>query len=178
MPKPTIGGVVSYSLSDADIRQMLGSDAKIMPYPALEGMNDIDECFDRKGRCILLFLRESEHSGHWCCLLRHPDHIEFFDPYGEKPQAQLEGLSKSRLEQLNQDRPFLTNLLRKKGMPVLYNTHAFQKMKNNIATCGRHCVVRCLYSHLPVEKYAAVIKKSGLTPDEFVAGATFKAIGK
>lgn len=170
--------VASYSLSDADIRQLLGSDASVIPYPELGKMSDIDQCFDRKGRCILLFLREDANTGHWCCLLRHQDHIEFFDPYGDPPQAQLKGIPQSRLEQMGEGQPFLTRLLKKKGIPVMYNTHAFQQMKNDIATCGRHCVVRCMYSEMPIEKYAATIKKSGLTGDEFVAGATYKAIGK
>jgi hypothetical protein len=79
---------------------------------------------------------------------------------------------------MGESEPFLTDLLRKKGMPVIYNTHAFQKMKNSVATCGRHCVVRCLYSGKSIEDYAATIQKSGLSPDEFVAGVTFKAIRK
>jgi hypothetical protein len=175
---PKTEQVAAYSLSDGDIKQMLGADAKVIPYPELEHMTDIDQCFDRKGRCILLFLRDNEHSGHWCCLLRHADHIEFFDPYGEKPQAQTRGIPQTRLERMGMDEPFLERLLKAKGIPVYYNTHRFQQLNNSIATCGRHCVVRCLYSKKSLDAYANLIKKSGLTPDEFVSGVTFKAIGK
>lgn len=170
--------VVAYALSDADIKHILGHDTSVISYPEFAQMSDIDEAFDKKGRCILLFLRESDHEGHWCCMLRKPDHIEFFDPYGDPPQAQLADIPKSRLEQMNEARPYLMALLKKKGIPVYYNNHAFQQMKNSVATCGRHCVVRCYYSKLPLEEYAALIKKSGLTPDEFVAGATYKLIRK
>lgn len=170
--------VVSYALSDGDIRHMLGDGISILAYPELEQKRDIDECFDRKGRCIVLYLRDSPTSGHWCCLIRRPNAIEFFDPYGEAPEEQKEGLSQSRLEALDMEQPLLTALLKKKGLPVYYNTHPFQKLRNDIATCGRHCVVRLAYKDLPIEKYAAMIRKSGLTPDEFVAGVTFKAIRK
>lgn len=170
--------VVSYALSDTDIKQMLGDDISLITYPMLEEMDDIDECFDRKGRCIVLFLRDSPTSGHWTCMIRRPDCIEFFDPYGEKPEKSKDGLSRSRLEALDMEQPFLTTLLKKKGMPVYYNTHAFQKLRNDVATCGRHCVVRLAYKNLPLEKYAAMIKRSGLSPDEFVAGVTFKSIRK
>jgi hypothetical protein len=170
--------VVSYALSDGDIKQMLGEDISVIAYPQLEHMDDIDQCFDRKGRCIVLYLRDSPTSGHWICLIRRHDSIEFFDPYGEAPEEQKQGLSRSRLEALDMEQPFLTALMKKKGIPVHYNTHPFQKLRNDIATCGRHCVVRLAYKSLPIEKYAAMIRKSGLSPDEFVSGVTFKAIGK
>jgi len=170
--------VKDYPLSDADIRNVLGRDISILTYPDLAQMNSIDECFDAKGRCILLFLTSSPTEGHWCCLLNKPDGIHFFDPYGDTPEKQLKGISKSRLEELNERQPYLTELFRASGRPVFYNTHDFQKESSSINTCGRHCVVRCLYAPYSLKKYKSIIDGSGMCADDFVSGLTYDKLRK
>jgi hypothetical protein len=178
MMRGGIDEVKDYPLSDGDIRQILGSDIKIMTYPDLGKLKSADQMFDAKGRCILLFLTSSPTEGHWCCLLNKKKGIEFFDPYGERPGEILDELPKERLDALDQNQPYLTKLLRASGKPVFYNTHEFQKDKANVNTCGRHCVVRCLYAPYSLEKYAAIIEKSGMSPDDFVSALTANALGK
>lgn len=170
--------VKDYPLSDGDIRTILGDDIRIMTYPELKHMRSIDECFDKKGRCIILFLTSSPTEGHWCCMLKKKRGIEFFDPYGEKPEAQKDGVPKGRLEQLDERQPYLTKLLRASGRPVFYNTHDFQKDSADINTCGRHCVVRCLYGPYSIQKYKRIIDSSGLSPDDFVSGITYDKLRK
>ena len=174
----SLDDVKDYPLSDGDIRHMLGDDISIKTYPELGKMRSIDECFDSKGRCILLFLTSSPTEGHWCCLLNKKKGIEFFDPYGEKPEKQKEGVPQSRLEALDQCQPYLTKLLRASGRPVYYNTHEFQQDKRSINTCGRHCVVRCLYGPYSLNKYKEIIDVSGLSPDNFVSGLTYDKLRK
>ena len=174
----SLDDVKDYPLSDGDIRHILGDDISIKTYPDLAKMRSIDECFDSKGRCILLFLTSSPTEGHWCCLLNKKKGIEFFDPYGDKPEKQKEGVPQSRLEALNQSQPYLTKLLRASGRPVYYNTHDFQQDKRSINTCGRHCVVRCLYGPYSLDKYKRIIDASGLSPDNFVSGLTYDKLRK
>jgi hypothetical protein len=175
--KGGIAKVKEYALSDADITEILGP-TSIFPYPALEGMESIDDVFDDQGRAIILFPNVSPTSGHWCCMIRRPDRIEFFDSYGEAPEDQKDGLSRSRLEALDIERPLLTQLMRASGIPVYYNTHQFQSNKMSVATCGRHCVVRLLYAPYSLKKYKAIIDKSGLSADDFVTGVVFDKIKK
>jgi hypothetical protein len=171
--------VKQYALSDDDIRKLLGNNIKIMTYPQLGRLNSVDEMFDDMGRLILLFPNVSPTMGHWTCLINRPNKIEFFDPYGDAPDTdQKEGMTKSRLEMLDIDRPYLTKLLRASGKPVYYNTHAFQKESPSVATCGRHCAVRLLYAPFTLDKYKKTIDKSGLTPDNFVSGLTFDKLRK
>lgn len=168
-----------YPLSDADIRKILGRDIKITTYPEMKHMRSIDQLFDRKGRCIILFLTTSPTSGHWLCMIRRPSSIEFFDPYGEPPDdGQKKEISLSMLQQLDEEKPYLTNLLRASGLKVYYNTHDFQKDRADVNTCGRHCVVRLLYAPYSLEKYKSIIDKSGLTPDNFVVGVTYDKLHK
>jgi len=173
-----IDEVKDYPLSDGDIRTILGPDIKILTYPQLKRCRTIDDCFDSQGRCILLFLTSGPTEGHWCCMLRKKKGIEFFDPYGEAPEDQLDDIPKTRLEMLDQDRPYLTKLLRASGRPVYYNTYPFQQTKASINTCGRHCVARCLYSPYSLETYKKVIEKSGMTPDNFVSALTALKLGR
>lgn len=174
----SIHEVKEYPLGDDDIRSLLGSDIAIHSYPQLEKMSNIEECFDRKGRAIILFPNASPTMGHWCCMINKPSGIEFFDPYGEPPEEQKGGLSQSRLEQLNIERPTLTALMKASGRPVYYNTHGFQQEKADVATCGRHCAVRLLYAPYSLNRYYNIIKRSGLSPDNFVSGITYDKIGK
>ena len=174
----SIQSVRAYPLSDGDIRELLGDDIKIITYPELEQMRSIDECFDRKGRCIILFLTTSPTEGHWCCMMKRKNGIYFYDPYGEAPEEQKDGVSTSMLEQLNQRQPFLTELLRGSARPVFYNTHGFQKERDGINTCGRHCVVRLMYSNLSTKQYKDMIDKSGLCPDDFVSGVVYEHLHK
>jgi len=174
----SIAEVKDYPLSDGDIRKILGDDISILTYPDLGKMSSIDECFDSKGRCILLFLTSSPTEGHWVCLLNKKNGIHFFDPYGDKPEEQFDNVPRSRLEELNQGQPFLTHLLRASGRPVYYNTHGFQKDSEKVSTCGRHACVRCLYAPYSLQKYKSIIDASKMTPDEFVCGITADKLHK
>jgi len=169
--------VKEYPLSDGDLRKMLG-DTKIMTYPQLKRLRSADDLFDSKGRCLILFLTESPTEGHWVCLLNKKKGIEFFDPYGDTPEEIKAELPKSKREQLDMDSPYLSRLLKGSGRPVYYNTFAFQKTKRDVNTCGRHCVVRLLYAPYSLEKYKSIIDKSGLSPDDFVAGLTASMLGR
>lgn len=61
---------------------------------------------------------------------------------------------------------------------MVYNKTKFQKVDDDIATCGRHCVIRLLFKDLPLPKYAKMIEKSGMSPDEFVTRKTYDLLGK
>lgn len=141
-------------------------------------MDSIDEAFDSKGRCIMLYLTESATSGHWCCLLKKGNTIEFFDPYGEPPEEALSTVPKSKLQELDESRPYLTALLKASGKKVSYNHYAFQKDKENVNTCGRHSVVRCLYAPYSLAKYKKIIDDTGMSPDNFVSALTATKLGK
>jgi len=173
-----LGEVKDYPLSDGDLRKILGDDISIITYPELNKINDINQIFDKKGRCILLFLTSSPTAGHWCCLLNKKKGIEFFDPYGEAPEEQKDGADPALLDQLGQRQPLLVKLLRKSGKPVFYNTYPFQKDNKSINTCGRHCVVRLLYAPYSLDKYKRIIDSSRLSPDDFVSGITFDKLRK
>ena len=169
--------VEAYALGDDDLQKILPN-SHIFTSPYLKQVKDIDEIFDDEGRALMLYLTEDKHTGHWVALLRYPDHIEFFDPYGERPDHELTWLGMGKRVELEEGKPLLSKLLREKGLPVVYNKHQFQQDGADIATCGRHSACRLLFKDRTLPQYASMISKSGLTPDEFVSRITFPLIKK
>jgi hypothetical protein len=167
-----------YTLSDDDIRSLLGGQIKITPYPDLANVQHIGELFDSRGRAIIFFPQDSLQSGHWTAMVKSGREIEFFDPYGEPPDAQKDGLTKSKLEQLRMNRPLLSDLLENSGNRIIFNKVQLQELANDVNTCGRHCVCRLLYCKYPIQRYRQMISKTGMTPDQFVVAATYRDLGK
>jgi hypothetical protein len=98
--------IKGYALSNDDINEILEPDTKIFTYPKFCEINHIDEVFDRLGRCVFLFLTESETAGHWLCMFKRKENtIEYWDSYGEKPDAQRNWLSEEQLEALGEESP-------------------------------------------------------------------------
>lgn len=171
--------IKGYSLSNDDINTILDPDTKIISYPDFAHMESIDEAFDQLGRCVFLFLTESPTSGHWLCMFkRGTNTIEYFDSYGQPPEAQRKWLTEERLEELDEAYPYLYDLLRKSGYRVYYNTHAFQTNRADVATCGRWCVARLICKDISNLDFYALVKKSGMKPDDWVALFTAEILGK
>jgi hypothetical protein len=170
--------VIEYPLSDTDINAILKPPTKIFTYPDLEIMNTIDDCFDSEGRCMMLYPTTSETNGHWVCMMKRGNQIEFFDPYGKVPDSELKWVGSSKRRELNIEHPTLTRMFKESGDEVIYNSHDFQKSDRDVNTCGRHCIVRLMYKDLPLDAYLKLVKSSKLPPDEFVSGITYLKIHK
>lgn len=170
------GGNESYSLSDSDIQNIVGGTA-IFRYPELKQMASIDDAFDEHGRCMMLYLTENADTGHWVCMLKKGNTVEYFDPYGGyKPDSERHWLTKEKQKELGEEYPLLTEML--KPYKVVSNPYHFQAMKNDMNTCGRHCCVRMLMAHLSLPEYEKMIKNSGVEPDDFVTTFTSQVLKK
>jgi hypothetical protein len=167
-----------YALSDDDIRKLLGSGIKITTYPDLEKVSNIDQLFDKWGRAILFVPQQNEQQGHWTCLIKKGKVIEFFDPYGEPPEAQKDTIDEAQLEKMRMNEPLLAELLTNNPYKIIYNKVQLQKLQNDVQTCGRHCVARLLHYKVPIQTYRERIKETGLTPDEYVVELTYDELGK
>ena len=171
--------VIDYALSDSDIQKILSPHpTKIFVYPDLETMNSIDDCFDSEGRCMMLYPTFAENHGHWVCMIKRPDEIEFFDPYGKAPDTELKWVGSAKRRELNIEQPTLTRLMKESDYKVIYNGYDFQKDKADVNTCGRHCAVRLLYRDKTIDEYKKMVLSVGLSPDEFVSGVTYLKLHK
>jgi hypothetical protein len=171
-----------YSLGEDDIHRMIPT-LKIITYPQLFDYDNILDALDEKGRLMILYLTENQVTGHWVCLLKQhrggKDYIEYFDPYGGyKPDEEKEWISKQKQREFGQDTNYLTELLRNSGMKVTYNRYPFQSERDNVNTCGRHCVARLYCKHLSLPQYTKMVQDSGYAPDDFVSTFTYAMMRK
>lgn len=177
-PKITEEEVMAYSLSNTDIQKLLPG-IKIISYPELHNYDTIDEVLDKQGRCIILYLTENANTGHWIALLKRGNTIEFFDPYGGMwPDDQAEWLSPEKLRELDQEIPRLTQLLEHSNYKLTNNPYHLQQDKDDINTCGRHCVTRLSLKNLPIDKYKDVVTGTKLPADKYVAYYTYEQLKK
>jgi hypothetical protein len=173
-----LADIRAYSLSNTDINDILDPDTKVFSYPKFAEMQSIEEAFDPLGRCVFLFLTENENTGHWLCMFKRDNFIEYFDSYGQKPEAQRGWLTTEELDELGQSEPYLMNLLKRSKYKVYYNTVPYQKDKRDYNTCGRWCVARLICKDMSNQQFYNVATKSGYSPDDWVALFTYEMLGK
>ena len=81
---------IAYALSNHELEKMMNNQIKVVIYPDLVNYNSIEELLEPFGAVIILYLMDTD-TGHWVTLFRYPNSnkIEFFDPYGRKPDYGL-----------------------------------------------------------------------------------------
>ena len=136
--------VIEEPMGDDDIRQYLPT-AKIITYDELNKYRNIEQILNNPTDYLIILYRNSPSRGHWVCLLKYNDTIEFFDPYGLEPDKELKWESCSTNQKLGQGYEKLTELLNNTDRNVIYNPIKYQKVDGDINTCGRHCVFRILH---------------------------------
>lgn len=147
------------SLSDSDIRATIPN---IIKYEELNGLSP--EQLLRMLPLAILY-QAGENYGHWTLLLRTPEGIEHFDPYGIILDKEFDYL---RLQQPH----YLASLLYDSGEKINYSPWKFQRMAKGVNTCGRWIILRNRFSSWKIDKFADVVDKVSrqlnMTPDEFV----------
>ena len=115
--------LVNKALSDADIQRILGG-VKIIKYSELGHLYDVDQLLTQdKDYCIILY-EDAPNRGHWTALLKYGGLYEHFDSYGVKPDTELKWIGAKRNRMLNQDEPYLMQLLEKEVGKYIYNNVA------------------------------------------------------
>ncbi len=94
-----------------------------------------------KDFCIVLY-EDSANRGHWAALSIYDGLYEQFDGYGLKPDSELMWTGAKRNRMLNQDEPYLAQLLEKEGEKYIYNNVVYQSKDSRVNTCGSHVVHR------------------------------------
>jgi hypothetical protein len=161
------------ALSDKQVLQLVP--AHLVLYPDLTKYKTIDQVLGPETACLLLFEAKPNY-GHWCCLFRTGNDIEFFNPYGGYPDDSLNYIPLHFREVSNQLVPYLSMLLIESPYNLSYNEHRFQKRSADIKTCGRHCAVRLAFRDLSLAAYSKLISTVGrklhLDPDGVVTVLT------
>lgn len=160
-------------LSGEDIMRMCKNKVKIISYEDMENYKTLDDIFDINNATIILY-ETSDHFGHWTLLLKDKNYLEFFDPYGLKPD-----------EELNYDNKYnkrihngvtvahLTHLLNESDYKLNYNRKRLQQFLKDVNTCGRWCVARVLLRHFTLSEFQKLFTDNvNHTPDFWVTAFT------
>lgn len=154
------------SLSDSDIKA-LGIPNVIL----YEDLKNIDSRSLLHMMPLVILYQNQRDIGHWVMLHRTPQGIEFFDSLGCMPDKEFEFLTMQQPHYIAQ---ILYDLSQQEK--INYNPHVLQVDGPGIATCGRHCVVRHMFSNYGIDDYVRGLKfassKTGLSPDEIVTQMT------
>jgi len=144
--KGQIKEIKAEPLTDLDIRAYFPN-AKIISSSDIGDYNTIDELMPRDKESIFIIYESKPNYGHWCLISKYdPNVYEYFDSYGGNIDAPIKWVNSQKQKALDL-KPYLTDLLEKtKNKDIIYSSKNFQKENANgdIATCGRHCVLRAL----------------------------------
>jgi uncharacterized protein YcgL (UPF0745 family) len=122
-----------------DIRNLVGN-VKMVKFDQLVEYKTIEQLLPKQKDCVVIFYEtESASVGHWTALCRLNQTYIFYDSYGNALQEDFSYIPKSLRNQLGIEKDYLKNLLKDKH--VITNHIDFQKMKDNIMTCGRFVAI-------------------------------------
>lgn len=131
------------------------ANTKIFVYSELKKFSRIDELLG-KGSAIILYENTKGDIGHWVCLTKRNNTVEYFNSYGRPPDP---------FRYMHGKIPYLSKLLYYSPYDLEYNEHDYQKA--GMSTCGRHCIIRVLLKDEPLESYNKIMRAYNDT-DDFV----------
>lgn len=140
---PVVEKIIHEPMDDGDIRAYFPK-ARVMRYSELADYDDIEELLPSDKSHVFLLYQHRPNDGHFVCLMRYGDTIEFFCSYGSKIDGPLYWTALKDRQALGEGKPYLSLLLRKAGkrFKAVHNPVAFQSKKQGVATCGAYCVMR------------------------------------
>lgn len=143
--KKKLNYLIEDPLDDREIRKYLPN-AKILTYDTLGKYTDIEQLLPNdRDYCIILY-RQKPTFGHWVSLDKVGDNLSYFDSYGKIIDEPLNWNNYETNLSLGQSKPYLTQLLDKTDRNVFYNPFRYQSKSNDVNTCGRWCILRCLFA--------------------------------
>jgi hypothetical protein len=169
--------LINYALSDRDINHSIRTN--IIWYHDLNNIHNIDDIFINNS-CVILI--KNKGMNHWVCVIKNGNYIEFFDSYGNTENNLKNYFDKKYLKQTNQIKNNINKLMfySNPNYELHYNNIKYQSDNQNIATCGRHCIIRIMYKNLTDKEYKNFIykncKKYEISPDYLVLRMTNKII--
>lgn len=164
---------ISRSLTNADIHRFLDGNCNVLSYQDLKNFQSINQVLYPFGCTVLLYELHGPDNGHWVYVNKsktHKNTIEFFDPYGGKPEE----LIFNRKYYFKDAFPLLAQLIHDGGYKLVYNNMRFQVARKGINTCGRWVLIRHILSFLDLDEFEKLFKSQSytLSRDELATALT------
>jgi len=156
---------ISKPLTDGDLERHTGvKPSDIIKYSDLKNYGNIEELLPQDKSFKIILIEDKYNSGHWVCLMRYGKTIEYFNSYGAKWDTDWKFVNRMMRVILGESTNELTRLLDKAmedGWEVIWNAKRFQKLGNNIQTCGRWVIFRIetMKMGYNVEQFHDLIRK-------------------
>jgi len=168
--------MLGYSLSDADIRHILGQDTKIIEFKDMDNFDSVYDLLPKEKDFVVILIEQKDNSGHWVLLLRDKNRIEQHDSYGCTLESELNFVSQAVNRMLGQSKKEFHDLMKSVNDEdeIVYNKARLQSEDPAIATCGRHVCLRALMFNLgySLEEYLQFLEdhheETGLPIDVIV----------
>ena len=126
-------------------------DSVLCKYTDLYIYNNIDDVFGHLDKIILLYLTKSETSGHWTCLYRQNNKINFFDSYGLNIDDELNYISPYKKNELHEKYRYLKHLLDKSNYEIEHNIYKLQGEHSQC--CGRYVSLRLINNFMDNDEF-------------------------
>jgi len=169
---------INIPLTDGQLESYIGVKPEdIIKYADLKNYNSITDLLPDKSDFRIILIEQKFNSGHWVCILRNGNNIEYFNSYGAKYDTDWKFISRMIRICLGEETNEMTRLMNqaeKDGFKTSFNKFRFQKLANNIQTCGRHCIFRieCFKMGYDNDQYKELVNKLKNTADQEVGGAS------
>ena len=140
---------LAYLVSNIDLQKKF----KITPdqimikiYPDLNDVEDIMNILPSEICVCFILLKTSEQSGHWTCLVRNNNLINYFDSYGVAPDGELSKISPGIRYELHENQRALTGGLER--FQVVIHSVTIANNSNSAVRVSTHAAnsVKCLPS--------------------------------
>ena len=168
--------IEAYSLSDLDIKRILGRGCKIIKYSELSKYATLELLLPKHKSYVVILIEAHLNEGHWVGLCRLKNTYLYFDSYGNKVDADLNWTTSRERIELNENVNYLTNLINISPFDCLYNNVRYQQMSQHINTCGLHVshfLYRMKHLNMDLKKYYLFMKhmkdNTGDSYDDIVA---------
>lgn len=152
-----------YCLSDSDIRRVAGrTGLLILRYPELAKFATWKDFMkNRAHAAAVLFLVQSERSGHWLAAFDGPQNTAYvWDPLGMPLDGQRAVISPEARSALGEERGEFARLLataQTAGKKVCVNHTEFQEFSPSVNTCGRWVAMRLLHRNKNDAEFKALV---------------------
>lgn len=139
---------IAHSLTGSEMAE-LNPGVKIITYDELKHVTDIDELLHPAGKLIILHMQGANY-GHWVCVFVRDNTINYFCPYGLKPDSKkYTNIPDDVYVESGQIFSLLSELLiDSRYKKIMYNEVPYQELNDKVNSCGRWCTVRLWLSNI------------------------------
>ena len=144
--KADVEARIKKPMTDGDLEKYTGVKSEdIIKYSDLKNYPTITDLLPEQKDFRIILIEDKYNSGHWVCVMRSGKNIEYFNSYGAKWDYDWKFINRMIRTILGENTDEMTRLMdqaEKDGYNVSWNKFRFQKLSNNIQTCGRWVIFR------------------------------------